>query len=58
MADWKAAAAARGITLTDAQADRIEALDKAMTLMGAMIDWKELPVQTFQIEDLEEAPAQ
>lgn len=56
MADWKDAAAVRGITLTDAQADRIQALDKAMTLMSAMIDWKEEPVQRFQVDEIEEDP--
>lgn len=50
MADWKDAAAVRGVELSDAQAARLEALDRQLTLMMAMIDWKEEPIQTFQLE--------
>lgn len=50
MADWKDAAAVRGVELSDAQAARLEALDRQLTLMMAMIDWMEEPIQTFQLD--------
>lgn len=52
MPDWKDAAAVRGVTLTDAQAARLEAIDRSMTLMSAMIDWKEEPVQVFKVDEI------
>jgi len=51
MADWKDAAAVRGVELNDAQAARLAALDRQMTLMMAMIDWMEEPVQTFRLDE-------
>jgi hypothetical protein len=51
MADWKDAAAVRGVELNNAQAARLAALDRQMTLMMAMIDWMEEPVQTFRLEE-------
>lgn len=52
MPDWKDAAAVRGVTLTDAQAARLETIDRSMTLMSAMIDWKEDPVQVFKVDEI------
>ncbi|MCL4794845.1 MAG: hypothetical protein KJZ84_09785 [Bryobacteraceae bacterium] len=52
MADWKAAAAVRGVELNDAQAERLAALDQKMTLMMAMVDWKEEPIEVFRLEQL------
>ncbi len=53
MADWKAAAAVRGVELNDAQAERLAALDQKMTLMMAMVDWKEEPIEVFRLEEVE-----
>lgn len=55
MPDWKAAAAVRGVELDDAKAARMAAIDQAMSLMSAMIDWKEEPVQSFRVDEIEEA---
>jgi hypothetical protein len=51
MANWKDAAAVRGVELDGEQAARLEALDRQMTLLMAMIDWKEEPIQTFRLDD-------
>ncbi len=53
MPDWKDAAAARGVELDDARASRMAAIDQAMTLMSAMIDWKEEPIQTFRVDEID-----
>ncbi len=52
MADWKAAAAVRGVELNEAQAERLAALDQKMTLMMAMVDWKEEPIEVFRLEEV------
>lgn len=54
MPDWKDAAAARGVTLDDSQAARLAAIDRSMTLMSAMIDWKEEPIQVFRVDEIAE----
>ena len=59
MPDWKDAAAVRGVELNEAQAARLAALDRQITLLMAMIDWKEEPTQSFRLaapEAAEPAP--
>ena len=55
MPDWKDAAAVRGVELNEAQAARLAALDRQITLLMAMIDWKEEPIQTFRLDAPEAA---
>ena len=58
MPDWKDAAAARGVALDDSQATRLAAIDRSMTLMSAMIDWKEEPIQVFRVDEIAESAAE
>lgn len=51
MADWTDAARVRGVELNEAQAERLAAIDRQMTLMMAMIDWMEEPMPVFRLED-------
>jgi hypothetical protein len=58
MPDWKDAAAVRGVELTDAQAEKLAALDRKLSLMMAMVDWKEEPMDIVTMPEIpgEEAP--
>jgi hypothetical protein len=58
MPDWKDAAAVRGVELTDAQAEKLAALDRKLSLMMAMVDWKEEPMDVVHMPEIpgEEAP--
>jgi hypothetical protein len=56
MADWKAAAAVRGVELSDAQAETLAALDRKLTLMMAMVDWQEEPLDVVRIPEIPAAP--
>lgn len=49
MADWTTAAQSRGIELNETQAERLAAMEKTITLLAAMIDWKEEPCQAFRV---------
>jgi hypothetical protein len=51
MADWTQAAEARGIELNETQRQRLEAMEKTITLLSAMIDWKEEPCQYFRVQE-------
>ncbi len=51
MADWSKAAEARGIELNETQKQRLEAMEKSITLLAAMIDWKEEPCQVFRVQE-------
>ena len=51
MADWSKAAEARGIELNEIQKQRLEAMEKPITLLAAMIDWKEEPCQVFRVQE-------
>lgn len=58
MPDWKDAAAVRGVELTDAQAEKLAAIDRKLSLMMAMVDWKEEPMDVVTMPEIptEEAP--
>jgi hypothetical protein len=49
MPDWITAGRTRGIELTEAQAQRLDTLDRAMRLLSAMVDWKEEPLPVVQL---------
>jgi len=51
MADWTKAAEARGIELNETQKERLDAMEKSVTLLAAMIDWKEDPCQVFRVQE-------
>ena len=51
MADWIKGAEARGIQLNETQTQRLEAMEKTITLLAAMIDWKEEPCQVFKVQE-------
>lgn len=52
MPDWKDAAAVRGVELTDAQAEKLAALDRKLSLMMAMVDWKEEPMDVVTMPEI------
>lgn len=58
MPDWKDAAAVRRVELTDAQAEKLAAIDRKLSLMMAMVDWKEEPMDVVTMPEIptEEAP--
>ena len=43
--------AKRGIELNETQKQRLEAMEKSITLLAAMIDWKEEPCQVFRVQE-------
>lgn len=51
MADWTKAAEARGIELNGTQQERLEAMEKSISLLAAMVDWKEEPCQVFRVQE-------
>jgi len=53
MAEWTRAAEARGIELNDIQKERLDSIEKTMTLLSAMIDWKEEPCQVFVVDEVQ-----
>ena len=52
MPDWKDAAAVRGVELTDAQAEKLAAIDRKLSLMMAMVDWKEEPMDVVTMPEI------
>lgn len=52
MPDWKDAAAVRGVELTDAQAEKLATLDRKLSLMMAMVDWKEEPMDVVTMPEI------
>ncbi|MBE7544981.1 MAG: hypothetical protein M9913_11245 [Bryobacteraceae bacterium] len=52
MPDWKDAAAVRGVELTAAQAEKLAALDRKLSLMMAMVDWKEEPMDVVTMPEI------
>lgn len=54
MADWKDAAAVRGVELSDDQSEKLAALDRKLSLMMAMVDWKEEPMDVVRIDEIQD----
>jgi hypothetical protein len=54
--DWKMAAEAQKVELTEASLRRLEALSRTMLGLRGMLDWGEEPAEVFRVEAAPQEP--